>query len=81
MEETIAAADANRQFSRILRQVRAGHRYLVTSHGRPIARILPADADNHVTSGARAALLSRLERQPVVHAGRWTRDDLYEDVS
>ncbi|RVD62236.1 type II toxin-antitoxin system prevent-host-death family antitoxin, partial [Mesorhizobium sp. M7A.F.Ca.ET.027.03.2.1] len=24
-------------------------------------------------------LLSRLERQPVLDVGRWTRDELYED--
>ena len=79
MEETVSAADANRKFSLILRGVRDGHSYVVTSHGRPVARIIPADERESVVSGARAALLSRLERQPVVHAGRWTRDELYED--
>jgi antitoxin (DNA-binding transcriptional repressor) of toxin-antitoxin stability system len=52
---------------------------VVTSHGRPVARIVPADNRERVVSGARAALLSRLDRQPVVNAGRWTRDELYED--
>lgn len=79
MEEAVSAADANRKFSLILRSVREGHSYVVTSHGRPVARIVPADKRESVVSGARAALLSRLERQPVVNAGRWTRDDLYED--
>jgi prevent-host-death family protein len=79
MEQTVSAADANRKFSLILRGVRDGHSYVVTSHGRPVARIIPAGEHESVVSGARAALLSRLERQPVVHAGRWTRDELYED--
>jgi len=79
MEEAVSAADANREFSLILRGVREGHSYVVTSHGRPVARIVPADSRESVVSGARAALLSRLERQPVVNAGRWTRDELYED--
>ena len=79
MEDTIAAADANRQFSLILRHVREGRRYVVTSHGRPVARIVPAGTDDRMASGARAALLSRLERQPVTNAGRWTRDALYDD--
>jgi prevent-host-death family protein len=79
MEEMVSAADANRKFSLILRGVRDGHSYVVTSHGRPVARIVPADQHDPVASGARAALLSRLERQPVVDAGRWTRDELYED--
>lgn len=79
MEEAVSAADANRKFSLILRSVREGNSYVVTSHGRPVARIVPAGKNEGVASSARAALLSRLERQPVVNAGRWTRDELYED--
>jgi prevent-host-death family protein len=79
MEEAVSAADANRKFSYILRSVREGHSFVVTSHGRPVARIVPADKHEGVSSGARAALLTRLERQPAVKAGRWTRDELYED--
>jgi prevent-host-death family protein len=79
LEEAVSAADANRKFSLILRSVREGNSFLVTSHGRPVARIVPADKHENVETGARKALLSRLERQPVVDAGRWTRDELYED--
>ncbi len=79
MEEAVSAADANRKFSLILRGVRDGRSYIVTSHGRPVARIVPVGRYEDTTSGARAALLSRLERQPIVDAGRWTRDELYED--
>lgn len=79
-EETISAADANRQFSRILREVREGHSYLVTSHGRPVARIVPAAGrDDDITTAAQKALLTRLEGQAVVDVGRWRRDELYED--
>lgn len=79
MDEAVSAADANRKFSHILRSVREGHSFVVTSHGRPVARIVPADKHESVVSGARAVLLARLERQPVANAGRWTRDELYED--
>jgi prevent-host-death family protein len=79
MEEAISAADANRKFSLLLRGVREGHSYVVTSHGRPVARIVPTGKHEGVAAGARSALLSRLETQPVINAGRWTRDDLYED--
>lgn len=79
MEEAVSAADANRKFSLLLRGVREGRSYVVTSHGRPVARLIPADRRGSILSGARAALLSRLERQPAVNAGRWTRDELYED--
>ena len=79
MDKTDSAADANRKFSLILRTVREGRSYVVTSHGRPVARIVPADRREGAVSGARAALLARLERQPVMDAERWTRDELYED--
>jgi prevent-host-death family protein len=79
MEETISAAEANRRFSALIRDVRDGRTYIVTSHGKPVARIMPAAGDERVAARARELLLARLERQPVVEAGRWTRDELYED--
>ena len=79
MEEAVSAADANRSFSLLLRGVREGHSYVVTSHGKPVARLIPAGKHDHVASGARSTLLSRLEKQPAIDAGRWTRDELYED--
>ncbi|MHB1543564.1 MAG: type II toxin-antitoxin system Phd/YefM family antitoxin [Gammaproteobacteria bacterium] len=79
MEETVSAADANRRFSLLLRGVREGHSYVVTSHGKPVARLIPAGKHDDVAISTRATLLSRLENQPVIHAGRWTRDELYED--
>jgi len=79
MEEAVSAAEANRKFSFILRGVREGRSYVVTSHGRAVARIVPADEIANVEAGARAALLARLERQPVANVGRWSRDELYED--
>lgn len=80
-EETVSAADANRKFSHILRDIRAGYRYVVTSHGRPVARIIPvSDRDEGGDgSGARTVLLERLQRQSVVNTARWTREELYED--
>lgn len=79
MEEAVSAADANRRFSLLLRGVREGHSYVVTSHGKPVARIIPAGKHDGVATSARATLLSRLEKQSVMNAGRWTRDELYED--
>lgn len=79
MEEPISAADANRKFSLLLRGIRAGRSYVVTSHGKPVARLIPASRHEGVAAGAHAALLSRLAKQRVVHAKRWTREELYED--
>jgi prevent-host-death family protein len=79
MDEAVSAAEANRRFSSLLRRVREGKSYVVTSHGRPVARIVPAREHEAVAASARHALLARLESQPVVQVGRWTRDELYED--
>jgi prevent-host-death family protein len=78
MEKTISAAEANRSFSRLLRDVRAGHSYVVTSHGMPVARLSPVTSDRG-RAAAKQALLERLSKQPAVHIERWTRDELYED--
>ena len=79
VEETVSAADANRRFSLLPRGVREGRSYVVTSHGKPVARLIPAGKHDDVVTSARATLLSRLEKQLVMNAGRWTRDELYED--
>ena len=81
MEEAVSAADANRRFSLLLRGVREGRSYVVTSHGKPVARLIPAGRRDAAAKRARATLLSRLEKQPIIKAQRWTRDELYEDIS
>jgi prevent-host-death family protein len=80
MDDAISAADANRSFSSLLRRVREGRSVVVTSHGKPIARIVPlGERDDRAAEAARAALLARLRAEPVVNVGRWMRHELYED--
>jgi prevent-host-death family protein len=82
MSESISAADANRNFSQMLRCVREeGATYVVTTHGKPVARIVPYedDAENKTREAARKALLKRLAAQPALNIGRWTRDELYDE--
>lgn len=79
MDEAVSAADANRKFSLLLRRVREGRSYVVTSHGKPVARLVPAGRHDSMVRKTRATLLSRLAKQSVVDSGRWTRDELYED--
>jgi prevent-host-death family protein len=74
----IAAADANREFSRVLREVREGRSYVVTSHGKPVAQIIPAGRSASIGGAARSALFRRLEAARVVNAGSWTRGELYD---
>ena len=78
MEKTVSAADANRRFSEILRTVRKGRSVVVTSHGKPVAKIVPVDEDGHAVEAARNALFARLQKQRVLKASHWTRDDLYD---
>lgn len=78
MEKAISASDANRKFSQVLRGVKEGQTYVVTSHGRPVARIAPVPADSPHRNAAHTALLNRLRRQPVINIGRWNRDELYD---
>jgi prevent-host-death family protein len=65
-----------------LRGVREGRSYVVTSHGRPIAKLSPINdtklADDRIREAAKRELLRRLESQPVIDIGRWTRDELYD---
>ena len=79
MEKPVSAADANRKFSKLLRAVREGQSYIVTSHGKVVARIVPVDKNGGVTRGARAALLRRLRSEPVLAIARWSREELYEE--
>lgn len=76
MDKVIQAAEANRHFSRILREVAEGDSFTVTSHGRPVARIVPAEGANR--DALRDRFFARLREQPVMNAGSWTREELYE---
>lgn len=77
--KTVSAADANRHFSKLLREVRAGETVLVTSRGEPVATIQPA-SDLARREAAKQKLLKRLDAQPAQNLGiTWTRDELYDD--
>jgi prevent-host-death family protein len=78
MDHAVSAADANRGFSHILREVRDGASYVVTAHGKPVARIVPCEPADAARAAARSALLERLRDQPVIDIGPWRRDELYE---
>jgi prevent-host-death family protein len=41
LDQRISAAEANRSFSKLLREVRQGRSYMVTADGEPVARIVP----------------------------------------
>ncbi|MDP1646747.1 MAG: type II toxin-antitoxin system Phd/YefM family antitoxin [Rubrivivax sp.] len=79
--KTVTAAEANRNFSALLRDVARGERVLVTSRGKPVATIIPPEQPAHdpTREQARRALFERLQSQPISGVPRdWTRDELYE---
>jgi len=77
--KTVTAAEANRQFSKILRQVRGGETVLVTSHGEPVATIAPAGAPDAAQRLAKQRLIKHLRAQPTLNLPRIARDELYDD--
>jgi prevent-host-death family protein len=78
MSKAVSAADANRDFSKLLRAVRDGDSFVITSHGKPVAKIVPFVAQDRVRQAAKTALLAHLRAQPSLNISRWTRDELYE---
>ena len=80
---TVPAAEANRQFSRLLRAAREGTRITITSHGEPVAELGPVKIDEEARERERIrAALADLEAHwatltPIV-VGPWTRAELYE---
>ena len=83
--KTVSAAEANRQFSRLLHEIREGETFIVTSRGKPVVRMEPVrsteeQAQPSAREKAKAALLRRLDMQPVLNIPiDWTRDDVYDD--
>ena len=77
MERAITASDANQRFSEMLRAVQRGETFVVTSRGRPVAKVTPVD-DLDGQARKIDALLNRLESMPIRIVEDWTRDELYE---
>ena len=76
MDKRITATEANRHFSRILREVEAGDSFTVTSHGRTVAQITPPPKPG--SKDAVSKMLEELEKLPRITVGPWTREELYE---
>lgn len=75
----ISAAEANRHFSSLLREVSRGAQITVTSRGKPVATISAAErVESRERVTAKRALLSRLRATPAGGARNWSRDELYE---
>lgn len=76
MMAVISAAEANRSFSRLLREVAAGKSFTELSRGRAVATISSAGGAAAAYGPARERLLQRLSRQVSSGEARaWSRDE------
>lgn len=76
MERAITASDANQRFSEMLRDVQDGETFVVTSRGRPVAKISPVQ-DQDRQGPEIDALLAFVAELPRRHLEEWRREDLY----
>ena len=77
--KSISAADANRHFSALLREVSRGTRITVTSRGKPVATIAAVESgEGRERVAGRQALLVRLRATPITGSRNWSRNELYE---
>ncbi|MFO1047196.1 MAG: type II toxin-antitoxin system Phd/YefM family antitoxin [Geminicoccaceae bacterium] len=77
---TITAREANHRFSELLSKVESeGRGFVVTKHGRPVARIVPFEAGSRRIDPDKEAAMERLfaSAKPL-GVGRISRDELHE---
>jgi prevent-host-death family protein len=76
--KSLSSADANRNFSAVLRDVSRGEEILVVSRGKPVAKITGVDVKEKTRAAAKNALLQRLRSQAIFGPRNWNRAELYE---
>lgn len=76
MDRIITATEANQRFSEMLRDVAGGDSFTVTSRGKAVARMVPAEEKGGQQAVER--LLKHLRSLPRRDAGPWAREDLYD---
>ena len=81
--KTVSATEANRHFSKLLREVKAGETVIVTSRGKPVVEMRPPSTcsdEERRREEAWRDLLDHLATRPVLGIPiTWTREDLYDD--
>jgi prevent-host-death family protein len=78
--KTVSAADANRHFSKLLREVQDGEVVTITSHGWPVARIAPVRVNTEAElEEAKRELLALWSSRKPQNLPKVTRDELYDD--
>ena len=77
---SVGAREANRSFSKILREAESGKTVTITRNGKPVAQLVPA-AKPPLTGKAREKSLARLMKlleKGLPLGGPFTRDEMHE---
>ena len=76
----ITAREANQRFSEVLAKVESeGQGFIVTKHGRPVARILPVEQQRvQLTPEQEAALQRIMTTSWPLGIGKLNREELYD---
>jgi prevent-host-death family protein len=80
--KTVTAREANHRFAELLSEVeRGGRGFVVTKRGRPVARIVPVEAEpRRLTPEQEAALARILTTGWDLGIGKFDRDELYDRI-
>lgn len=82
---TVTAREANQHFSKFLDAASRGEEVTITRRGKPVAKLVPVEAEKDPAEAAREAaeleaILARFEEGfPGKRLDDWTRDELYDD--
>ncbi|MCK6454142.1 MAG: type II toxin-antitoxin system prevent-host-death family antitoxin [Alphaproteobacteria bacterium] len=84
MQKTITAREANQRFARVLREAEEGSEFVITRHGRPVARIAPiAPRGKRVLTPHQQRVLDRMikrmRRGWNLGGEKFDRESLYDE--
>ena len=83
MTKTIELEKIEANLALYLREVEAGEVYVITDHGKPVARLVPVAGRRVLTpeqEAARARALERMKKGWRIGAGPLNRDELYDEI-
>jgi prevent-host-death family protein len=80
---SVGAREANRSFSKILKEAENGNAVTITRNGKPVARLVPIAVPPLAKSKkergkARARLMALLEKGFDLGGGPYSRDDMHD---
>lgn len=81
MVKTVSAAQANREFSKLMKVVEGGEEVVVTSRGKPKMKLVPMLETDEAAAKRQQAFdefTKWLESQPIRNLPRLTREDFYD---